>query len=51
MPHLRSYDYRAQMIYSEWQDDLLTRKIPLSFPYRLEAILADEVPFQNYYCV
>eukprot|EP01105_Mastigella_eilhardi_P016134 TRINITY_DN3695_c0_g1_i1.p1 TRINITY_DN3695_c0_g1~~TRINITY_DN3695_c0_g1_i1.p1 ORF type:complete len:4489 (-),score=1285.68 TRINITY_DN3695_c0_g1_i1:87-13553(-) len=38
-----NFDYRAEMAYSVWQDDIITRQIPLSFPFKLENVLIDDV--------
>jgi dynein heavy chain len=35
--------FRNTLVYNEWQDDLLARGLPLSYPFRLEELLADEV--------
>lgn len=35
--------YRSQMVYGLWQSDLLARKVPLSQPFKLEAIMTNDV--------
>lgn len=31
------------MVYELWQSDLLTKKVPITQPFRLEAIMTDDV--------
>ena len=38
-----TWEYRAKMVYKDWQEDVLERSIPLSQPYRLESLLTDDV--------
>ncbi|CAM9556184.1 unnamed protein product [Bubo scandiacus] len=38
-----SWEFRNEMIYQVWQEDILSREIPLSQPFRLESLLTDEV--------
>ena len=38
-----TWDFRNQMVYKDWQGDVLERAIPLSQPFRLENMLTDEV--------
>jgi dynein heavy chain len=38
-----SWEYRNDMIYTMWQNDILDRKIPISQPFRLEKLLTNEV--------
>ncbi|XP_009868408.1 PREDICTED: dynein heavy chain 10, axonemal, partial [Apaloderma vittatum] len=38
-----SWEFRNEMIYEVWQEDILSREIPLSQPFRLESLLTDEV--------
>ncbi|XP_009082982.1 PREDICTED: dynein heavy chain 10, axonemal, partial [Acanthisitta chloris] len=38
-----SWDFRHEMIYGVWQEDILSRDIPVSQPFRLEKLLTDEV--------
>lgn len=35
--------YRTAMVYEMWQGDVLTRGVPLSAPFRLEALLTSDV--------
>ncbi|XP_031448519.1 dynein heavy chain 10, axonemal isoform X3 [Phasianus colchicus] len=38
-----NWEFRNEMIYQEWQEDILSREIPLSQPFRLESLLTNEV--------
>lgn len=38
-----TFEFRNQMVYEDWQSDVLERKIPLTQPFRLEALLTTEV--------
>ena len=38
-----SWEFRNDMVYTEWQNDILSREIPLSQPFRIETILTNEV--------
>lgn len=38
-----THKYRCQMVYELWQSDLLTKKVPVTQPFRLEAIMTDDV--------
>ncbi|NXX13493.1 DYH10 protein, partial [Podargus strigoides] len=38
-----NWDFRNEMIYQVWQEDILSREIPLSQPFRLESLLTNEV--------
>ncbi len=38
-----TFDYRERMVYKLWQDDVRTRGIPVSQPFRLETLLTNEV--------
>ncbi|XP_010134250.1 PREDICTED: dynein heavy chain 10, axonemal, partial [Buceros rhinoceros silvestris] len=38
-----NWEFRNEMIYQVWQEDILSREIPLSQPFRLESLLTDEV--------
>ncbi|KAM6052185.1 dynein axonemal heavy chain 10 [Chlamydotis macqueenii] len=38
-----SWEFRNEMIYQAWQEDILSREIPLSQPFRLESLLTNEV--------
>eukprot|EP00727_Mastigamoeba_balamuthi_P006867 m51a1_g2800 putative dynein heavy chain axonemal (4501) ;mRNA; f:77561-92205 len=41
-------EFRSKMINDDFQDDIIARKIPLSFPFRLEQILADDVKLNQW---
>ncbi|KFO71450.1 Dynein heavy chain 10, axonemal, partial [Cuculus canorus] len=38
-----NWEFRNEMIYQVWQEDILSREIPLSQPFRLENLLTNEV--------
>lgn len=38
-----SFDFRKEMIYQMWVNDVQGRGIPLSQPFRLENLLTEEV--------
>jgi dynein heavy chain len=38
-----TYKYRSSMVYGLWQSDLLSRKVPLSQPFKLETIMTNDV--------
>ncbi|XP_074463065.1 dynein axonemal heavy chain 10 [Larus michahellis] len=38
-----SWEFRNEMIYQVWQEDILSREIPLSQPFSLESLLTNEV--------
>jgi dynein heavy chain len=38
-----THKYRCQMVYELWQSDLLTRKVPVTQPFKLEAIMTNDV--------
>ncbi|XP_068013204.1 dynein axonemal heavy chain 10, partial [Melanerpes formicivorus] len=38
-----SWEFRNEMVYQVWQEDVVSREIPLSQPFRLESLLTDEV--------
>ncbi|NWI34931.1 DYH10 protein, partial [Sula dactylatra] len=38
-----NWEFRNEMIYQVWQEDILSREIPLSQPFRLESLLTNEV--------
>ncbi|XP_033627732.1 dynein heavy chain 10, axonemal-like [Asterias rubens] len=43
-----TWEYRAKMVYKDWQEDVLERSIPLSQPYRLESLLTDDVEISRW---
>lgn len=43
-----SWEFRNEMIYQVWQEDILSREIPLSQPFRLESLLTNEVEVSRY---
>ncbi|XP_015836813.2 dynein axonemal heavy chain 10 [Tribolium castaneum] len=38
-----TYEFRKEMIYDDWQGDIINRGIPLTQPYRIEANLSNDV--------
>ncbi|XP_063271579.1 dynein axonemal heavy chain 10 [Prinia subflava] len=38
-----SWEFRHEMLYQVWQEDILSREIPVSHPFKLESLLTDEV--------
>lgn len=38
-----SWEFRSEMVYTDWIDSLKNKKIPLVTPFRLEAELTDDV--------
>lgn len=36
------------MVYKMWQEDIISREIPLSQPFRLESLLTNEVEVSRY---
>ncbi|XP_074410515.1 dynein axonemal heavy chain 10 isoform X7 [Zonotrichia albicollis] len=38
-----SWEFRHEMIYQVWHEDIVSREIPVSHPFKLEALLTDEV--------
>lgn len=38
-----TFSYRNEMIYKDWQEDLRSRKVPLTDPFRLESLLTTPV--------
>lgn len=43
-----TWEFRNEMIYQVWQEDILSREIPLSQPFRLESLLTNEVEASRY---
>ncbi|XP_041266334.1 dynein heavy chain 10, axonemal [Onychostruthus taczanowskii] len=38
-----SWEFRHEMLYQVWQEDIFSREIPVSQPFKLESLLTDEV--------
>ena len=38
-----SWEFRHQMVYDMWWNDIVNRNIPVSKPFRLETLLTNEV--------
>uniref|UniRef100_A0A8C5JCI3 Dynein-1, subspecies f n=1 Tax=Junco hyemalis TaxID=40217 RepID=A0A8C5JCI3_JUNHY len=38
-----SWEFRHEMIYQVWHEDIVSREIPVSHPFKLEGLLTDEV--------
>lgn len=43
-----SWDFRNEMLYQVWQEDICSRDIPLSQPFKLESLLTNEVEVSRY---
>ncbi|XP_004753142.1 dynein axonemal heavy chain 10 isoform X1 [Mustela putorius furo] len=43
-----TWEFRDQMVYQVWQNDILEREIPLSQPFRLENLLTDDVEISRW---
>ena len=43
-----TWEFRHEMIYNMWCSDLVKRNIPISKPFRLEALLTNEVEVSRY---
>ncbi|CAL8251349.1 unnamed protein product [Boreogadus saida] len=43
-----SWDFRNQMVYEVWEEDVRERGIPLSQPFRVEVLLTDEVEISRW---
>ncbi|XP_077995609.1 dynein axonemal heavy chain 10-like isoform X2 [Glandiceps talaboti] len=43
-----TWDFRKDLVYSEWLNDIKEREIPLSDPFRLENLLTDDVEISRW---
>ncbi|KAK1328247.1 hypothetical protein QTO34_011819 [Cnephaeus nilssonii] len=43
-----TWEFRNEMVNQVWQRDITERKIPLSFPFRLESLLTDDVEISRW---
>ena len=43
-----SWEFRHEMIYSMWWNDIVKRQVPISKKFRLETLLTDEVEISKY---
>ncbi|KAM4707116.1 dynein axonemal heavy chain 10 [Discoglossus pictus] len=43
-----NWEFRNEMVYTEWQQDIQDREIPLSQPFRLEVLLTDDVEISKW---
>lgn len=43
-----SYEYRNEMVYNNWQNNIINKKIPLTQPFRLETQLTNDVEISGY---
>ncbi|CAH2295752.1 dynein heavy chain 10, axonemal [Pelobates cultripes] len=43
-----NWEFRKEMVYTEWQQDVQVREIPLSQPFRVESLLTDEVEISRW---
>ncbi|XP_014674920.1 PREDICTED: dynein heavy chain 10, axonemal-like [Priapulus caudatus] len=43
-----NWDFRNQLLFDEWKMDVVSRDIPLSEPYKLEALVTDDVEISRW---
>eukprot|EP00742_Colponemidia_sp_Colp-10_P004363 GILJ01004656.1.p1 GENE.GILJ01004656.1~~GILJ01004656.1.p1 ORF type:complete len:2862 (-),score=582.32 GILJ01004656.1:82-7611(-) len=43
-----NFDFRKQMVYTHWHDDILNRGLPLTQPYRVEDLLTTDVEISRW---
>ena len=43
-----SWDYRNEMVYKLWQENVIDRNIPLSQPFKLEDLLTNDVEISKW---
>ncbi|KAF2987534.1 hypothetical protein EK904_013207 [Melospiza melodia maxima] len=43
-----SWEFRHEMLYQVWHEDIVSREIPVSHPFKLEALLTDEVEISRW---
>ena len=43
-----SWEFRKELVYEDWVNDLKTREVPLSDPYRIEDLLTNDVEISKY---
>ncbi|KAF0291565.1 Dynein heavy chain 10, axonemal [Amphibalanus amphitrite] len=43
-----TWDFRNQLVYTDWQADLREREVPMSQPFKLEAVLTDDVEISKW---
>ncbi|KAG9487629.1 hypothetical protein GDO78_007442 [Eleutherodactylus coqui] len=43
-----NWEFRKEMVYTEWQQDILNRAIPLGHPFRVESLLTDDVEISRW---
>lgn len=43
-----SWEFRNDMVYKDWVEDLHKREVPLSEPFKLEELLTNEVEVSKY---
>ncbi|XP_051175007.1 dynein axonemal heavy chain 10 [Leptopilina boulardi] len=43
-----SYEYRNEMVYNNWQNNIINKKIPLTQPFRLETQLTNDVEISGW---
>lgn len=43
-----SWEFRNDMVYKDWKDDLVGRGVPLSDPFRIEDLLTNDVEISKY---
>ncbi|XP_021268215.1 dynein heavy chain 10, axonemal isoform X2 [Numida meleagris] len=44
-----NWEFRNEMIYQAWQEDILSREVPLSQPFKLESLLTNEVEVSRWF--
>ena len=43
-----SWEFRKDLVYEDWVNDLRTREVPMSDPYRIEDLLTNDVEISKY---
>ncbi|XP_053327864.1 dynein axonemal heavy chain 10 [Spea bombifrons] len=43
-----NWEFRKEMVYTDWQQDIQDREIPLSQPFRVESLLTDDVEISRW---
>ncbi|XP_073442216.1 dynein axonemal heavy chain 10 [Dendrobates tinctorius] len=43
-----NWEFRKEMVYTGWQQDIVGREIPLSHPFRVETLLTDDVEISRW---
>lgn len=45
-----SWEFRKDMIYKDWLKDIIEQKIPISLPFRIDAVLSNDVEISGWTC-